>query len=412
MQKKIIIPWLVSLLFVVSVKAQWVDISAPTNQSFTHAAFTDDLRGYVSSNNYNTVWRTLDGGMSWDSTVFAETVLDIDFSDPMNGAVLLNGNAYYRIKTTNDGGATWNYLNFIGGPFDSYNGIITTDVNTYFISSYNFLQRTFDGGATWDTIVFAGYPYNMDKEKIDDDTLFFTGWDGTFMYEGQVTRSFDAGNTWNFYNTNDNYTNFDGTHFISGMKGYGVYHRGWGPDTSVISYTNDGGLSWNEIYYDTSIIFHDVYMKNSTQGYLVATEGNIGKIQYTNDGIIFNDEFTSTNTLQRLYHAQNTLYAIGSNGLVVKKSVPLGILDNEIIRFAHERVSNIEIFPNPASDFIQFKNDEAMNLTMTDINGKIVLSKKIHSNERIQLGNFSNGMYFLQLNNGEEIQTGKLVIER
>ncbi len=407
MQKKIIIPWIVSLLFAVSVKAQWTDISIPSNTPITHASFLDDLRGYVASN--TEVWRTADGGMSWDSTTFIGTVIDVDFSNTMNGCILIQGNGFYKIKTTNNGGDTWSYLNYTGGPFNGYNGIITTDANTFFVSSYNYIERTFDGGITWDTVYFSGYPYSNDKEKINADTLFFTGWDGTFMYEGQVTRSYDGGITWDFLNTGDNYTNFDGTHFINGMHGYGIYHRGWGPDTSVISYTSDGGQSWNEIYYDTSIVFHDVYMKNATQGFLAATEGTTGKIQYTNDGINFTDDFTTTNTIQRLYHAENTMYAIGSNGLVVKKNVPLGISDPDNYR---DEISNLEIFPNPTKDFIQLKNDEIMDFTLSDINGKIILSKKIQPNERIELGDVANGMYFLRLENGKEIRQGKLIISK
>jgi photosystem II stability/assembly factor-like uncharacterized protein len=403
MRNKIIIPWIVSLLFAVSVKAQWTDISIPANTTITNATFVDDLRGYVASG--TEIWRTLDAGLSWDSTTFIGSVVDVDFSNDMNGYVLIQGNGNYRLKSTNDGGDTWNYLNWMGGPFKNYYGMITTNPNNIFISSYNWIIKTHDGGLNWDTVTFLGYPMCMDKEKINDDTLFFTGWDGTFMYEGQVTRSFDSGNTWNVYNTNDNYTNFDGSHFINGMNGYAVYHRGWGPDTSVISYTSDGGQSWNEIYYDTSIVFHDVYMKNSTQGFLIATEGTTGKIQYTNDGINFTDEFTTTNnTIHRLYHAENTLYAVGSNGLVMKKNVPLGISDFGI--------SNFEFFPNPSNDFIQLKNVETMNLTMTDINGKLVLSKIIQPNERIDIGNLGNGMYFLTLKNGKEIQQGKIIISK
>lgn len=404
MKKKIIIPWLVILLLSVNVKAQWSDISAPTNQILTHAAFTDDLRGYVGSQNYVALWRTLDGGNSWDSTVFAESFVDVDFSSDMNGAVLLHGNPNHLIKTTNDGGINWTTINFPNGPFESFSGIITKDINTYFVMSYNYLLKTNDAGVNWDTISFVGYPYSNDKEKINSDTLFFTGWDGTFMYQGSVTKSYDGGNSWSFIPTNDNYTNFNGTHFSTGMNGYGIYSSGWDPDTSYLTKTIDGGVSWNVIHYDTSVTYNDVFMKNQLEGSIALTEGNQGKIKTTIDGINWNDELITNFGLQRLFHAENTLYVIGVNGQVFKKNVPLGILDNEI--------SNIEIYPNPAQNYLQIQNSEIMNLTMSDINGKIVLSKKIQPNERIQLGDFANGMYFLRIENKNEIQQGKLVIEK
>lgn len=402
--KKIIIPWILPLILVINANAQWTDISVPTNHMLTGGTFTDDLRGYVGAQSSNVLWRTLDGGNSWDSTVFAESFIDVDFSSDLNGAVLLHGGTSHSIKTTNDGGTTWTTINFPNGPFDNFSGIMTKDVNTFFVMSYDRLMRTTDAGVNWDTLTFGGYPYNNDKEKISTDTLFFTGWDGTFMYQGSVTKTYDGGINWTFLSTNDPYTSFSGTSFTTGMRGYAVYNSGWGPDTSYLSMTNDGGVTWNAVYFDTSVTFNDVYMKNTLEGYLVITEGNVGKISATSDGINWNDELNTPYPLNRLYHAENTLYAIGTAGQVYKKNVPLGILDRAI--------SNMEIYPNPARDYLQLKNDEIMNLTMSDVNGKIVLVKKIQPNERIQLNDFANGMYFLRIENENGISQGKFVIGR
>jgi hypothetical protein len=86
---------------------------------------------------------------------------------------------------------------------------------------------------------------------------------------------------------------------------------------------------------------------------------------------------------------------------------PVGI--NETI----PSVSNINIFPNPASNFINVRcileNPLQTNITITNSVGQVVLEKEFASsqkafNENIALNNVSNGVYFITIsNNGDKV---------
>jgi hypothetical protein len=75
--------------------------------------------------------------------------------------------------------------------------------------------------------------------------------------------------------------------------------------------------------------------------------------------------------------------------------------------------SKVSIFPNPASDLVQIKSDQEFDsFVIYNVSGQQVLSKKLNSEQRIDVSTLSNGMYFLKLeNNGQEIETLKLVKE-
>ena len=63
--------------------------------------------------------------------------------------------------------------------------------------------------------------------------------------------------------------------------------------------------------------------------------------------------------------------------------------------------SNKQIYPNPAKDFIAIKNEKTENLSyqIFDISGKLILSGKSKSNEKIDIQTLEKGNYFLQIQN-------------
>ena len=61
-----------------------------------------------------------------------------------------------------------------------------------------------------------------------------------------------------------------------------------------------------------------------------------------------------------------------------------------------------QIYPNPAIDFIAIKNEKTEDLSyqIFDISGKLILSGKSKSNEKIDIQTLEKGNYFLQIQNG------------
>jgi hypothetical protein len=80
----------------------------------------------------------------------------------------------------------------------------------------------------------------------------------------------------------------------------------------------------------------------------------------------------------------------------------------------------IEMFPNPVSEVIHFEFDQSnakeLELYILDMNGKIVYTKKLVNgsqglNFELNIKNYVNGVYFVKLNDGKSVYTGKFVKE-
>lgn len=89
-------------------------------------------------------------------------------------------------------------------------------------------------------------------------------------------------------------------------------------------------------------------------------------------------------------------------------SFPLEIINSEFD-------DNYNIFPNPANYFIDIEAAETIDLkncdiSVFDIMGKLILKEKIVQNKtRINLSSFSHGIYFIQLQNDDNIISKKFI---
>jgi hypothetical protein len=85
-------------------------------------------------------------------------------------------------------------------------------------------------------------------------------------------------------------------------------------------------------------------------------------------------------------------------------------------------VNSFEIYPNPAKNLLNINYNlvekGSMNLNIYDLTGKLVLSNTLNQNTagenllQLDLSNFSNGLYVLQLTNGKESVSKKLNVVR
>ncbi|WP_417428262.1 T9SS type A sorting domain-containing protein [Halpernia sp.] len=72
---------------------------------------------------------------------------------------------------------------------------------------------------------------------------------------------------------------------------------------------------------------------------------------------------------------------------------------------------NLEIFPNPSSDFIYIKNvknNNIYNLTISDSTGKLVFSKEFNSN-KIDIKSLQKGLYYLTIKTQNGVKSFKFI---
>jgi hypothetical protein len=74
----------------------------------------------------------------------------------------------------------------------------------------------------------------------------------------------------------------------------------------------------------------------------------------------------------------------------------------------------VEVFPNPAADFIQIHHDfdKEVNCALFDMSGRLILQKILQNRtERMDLQALRKGTYILVLN-GEEYRISKLIVKQ
>jgi hypothetical protein len=77
--------------------------------------------------------------------------------------------------------------------------------------------------------------------------------------------------------------------------------------------------------------------------------------------------------------------------------------------------SLVGVFPNPAKNFISINASQKINtINITDVTGKVLINNSVveDSNYKVDVYNFSKGIYFYQvsLSNGK-VSTGKFIKE-
>jgi hypothetical protein len=86
-----------------------------------------------------------------------------------------------------------------------------------------------------------------------------------------------------------------------------------------------------------------------------------------------------------------------------------------------EQISEVNTFPNPASEFVEIKfntkSNEVVNITVYDMTGKRVLDKNLgnipYGNQRVKLNvqGLNSGMYFYELRQGTSVVTNKFIVK-
>lgn len=72
-------------------------------------------------------------------------------------------------------------------------------------------------------------------------------------------------------------------------------------------------------------------------------------------------------------------------------------------------LNNVNIYPNPAEDFIMINSENVEYVEVIDIYGRVVTSSEINGETRIDMSNFANGIYYVKLHSNGETAIQKVV---
>lgn len=252
----------------------WTKTTLPDTSFLIDIFFYDSNNGYAI--NEHNIYRTSNAGTTW-TNVFHTNHAFLNMSMPsLNNAAFICpfnsplSNTSKVFFTTNGGNS-----------FDSVvindfycNDIFFVNASTGFISG-RYLWKTTDAGYHWNAVADLGKTSNLYKP------LFFldeqTGWFGLEA----LYKTTDAGLHW----TSQAIPGLNGgalnsIYFVNANKGFIT-------DTTGISTTANGGLTWTKIYTPRSNAFHDLHFFTETTGYM--TDGKT-VVKTTDGGYTWNKE--------------------------------------------------------------------------------------------------------------------------
>jgi hypothetical protein len=194
---------------------EWVNVTSnlsgieSTCGNLSHVAVKPDEDMLIAGVGLNGLWKSTDGGESWESLGQGEGSDEIInrtstiVFDPDDTSVFWESGTYdgAGIYKTEDDGETFQQI----GTF-SHNDVITIDFTdpdrqTMLVSGHEqnrTLSRSTDGGETWDDIggnIPAGAKYSSYPYVLDAST-FLLGCSGFGEGEAGIFRSVDAGESW------------------------------------------------------------------------------------------------------------------------------------------------------------------------------------------------------------------------
>jgi photosystem II stability/assembly factor-like uncharacterized protein len=320
----------------------WVNIELNTSYNLNKIRkLTDSLIWIVGD--HGTVLKTTYGGNTWVNINAGIQDNINDFFMPDSECIVLVGDDGLVLQSDN-GGASWLNLDF---PISSdLNGITGGETcNTFYVcgnegtiyywSIYDTAWHAYQGetgGLNFHSIIFqpdnyynlfladsgsyimvSGYSGYSDLQKVEEN-LYFQDIDFIDLLNGYIAgnvatllHTTDGGENWyslhlgDFPGNNRGLDAYD-VEFTDPLHGFVLLERYLYNENSIILGTQDGGLTWTNLYYSTSQRLTCMYFLDSLHGWVGADRGYIMR---TNDGgltwIIVQPHNSNFNDVVKIY---------------------------------------------------------------------------------------------------------------
>jgi photosystem II stability/assembly factor-like uncharacterized protein len=388
------------------ITASWTLLASGNNDTLYGVSAPQASICYVAGSN-GVIRKTTDGGITWagQASGTLEDLFAITFTDNLSGYIV--GNKGTALKTI-DGGGNWSVMSL--GTIENFRCVYFTDANTGYIgggtTSNGKIYKTINAGATWTNL-------NITTANSVIYSIFFTspliGY-ASIGVSGQIIKTTNGGITWSSP-VMTGATNTGPLHFTSANNGFLTGNNG------VIRTTADAGASWIGVTSGTTNALGRIDFYDSNNGFIVggSLTANTGIIlNTTNGGTSWSTYTPGTARLLSVDMVNaNTGYATGLNGVILKYSSNVGIIENTP---NHVSFTN---YPNPFSnstivDLGDYKPLKSISVEIYDLTGKLIKSiiSKNESKIEIERNDLSAGIFLYKVFDGTNyLGSGKMTVK-
>ena len=223
------------------------------------------------------VYKTTNGGVTWNRTVLSTTVGDVgvqlQFVDANNGWALVynmnTGNPTF-LKTTN-GGTTW--VSSGGAGVFHYENATTgyaISAGPNMLPPYT-IYKTTDGGTNWTPKYVDNTAGELNEIQFTDSTH---GW--VVGHNGKIFKTVDGGATWVATVYNPNYRN-NNVFFINNNEGWISAKDDSMSGIPVMLHTTNGGSTWSTQTITFCYKIFSMYFWDASHGWATSDFGPLAK---------------------------------------------------------------------------------------------------------------------------------------
>lgn len=216
----------------------WVNLYFTERYNLHSVSVINEFIYYVCGDS-GKFYRTINGGSNWVSLQLTGKLNDLSFINENTGCICTDNNRIYR---TSDGGTNWTYQNTSGSSLNIVSIEFVNDSIVHAVKDRATFLTSFDRGINWSETILGPYYNPTDLDFVNSNTGYITG---TYYYPNPPSS----------YN--------------------------------VLLYTQNGGVSWSEIYSNNAISnLRKIKMFNETFGLMIGRNTFEDDFFYvTNNGI-------------------------------------------------------------------------------------------------------------------------------
>lgn len=347
-------------------------------------------------------WGTFDGGTTWtvvtgvinsassfaDGVKFWDRTKGFCYGDPVGGS--------YEIFTTSNAGLNWTPATTSVAPVPAseygFNGadcaaIVPGGIG-FIMTDHGRILRTTDFGATWAvtaTAPFTSAAYGSVKVYASSANYIICATYVTATTTWTWKYTTDGGTTWLTYVPTGAFYDYAMCYAPGSVNTF----IATSPDLATaagVSHSEDGGLTWND--------YNDPY-------FLQPTGSNIQclAVGFYNEQIGWVGNYDQAQTINSI--------------LKYRYIAPNGVNMYQLVNG-----NDLNIFPNPGKDVVNFSingaNNSDMNISVIDVTGKIIFNQTLNvngiSNTSFDFSKFNKGIYIVNVKSGNENYNKKLVV--